>query len=200
MVTVAVVYHSQYGHTKVVAEAVARGVAGVKDVKAELIPAEDLPPPGANRQLGGKWETLNGADAIIFGCPTYMGSISAGLKRVFESSSGLWMKQAWKDKLAAAFTNSGSWHGDKLNTLQDIVHFTMQHSMIWVGLDLLPGANSSKGTVNDLNRIGSSTGVMTQSNVDQGADAVPPENDRQTAERLGQRVAEAAIRWVRGRG
>lgn len=198
MVTVAVVYHSQYGHTKVVAEAVARGAAAVRDVRVELIPADDLPSPGKDHSLGGKWDTLNAADAIVFGCPTYMASLSAGMKRVFEASSGLWMKQAWKDKLAAGFTNSGSWHGDKLNTLQDIVHFAMQHGMVWVGLDLLPGANSSKSSTSDLNRIGSSTGVMTQSNVDQGADVVPPENDRKTAERLGQRVAEATLRWKRG--
>ncbi|MBK9129284.1 MAG: flavodoxin family protein [Phycisphaerales bacterium] len=198
MVNIAVVYHSQYGHTKAVAEAVARGAASVAGASVELVSADDLPAPDKDRKLGGKWPVLSVADAIIFGCPTYMGSISAGLKRVFEASSGLWMQQAWKDKVAAGFTNSGSWHGDKLNTLQDVVHFAMQHGMIWVGLDLLPGANSSKGSPTDLNRIGSSTGVMTQSNVDQGPDVAPPENDRKTAERLGQRVAEATLRWKRG--
>ncbi len=198
MVNIAVVYHSQYGHTKVVAEAVARGAASVAGTSVELVPVEDLPAADKDRNLGGKWPVLSAADAIIFGCPTYMGSISAGLKRVFEISSGLWMQQAWKDKLAAGFTNSGSWHGDKLNTLQDVMHFAMQHGMIWVGLDTPPGANSSKGSPTDLNRIGSSTGVMTQSNVDQGPDVAPPESDRKTAERLGQRVAEAALRWKRG--
>lgn len=194
MTSVVVVYHSGYGHTKVVAEAVADGARKVANTEVSVIDATTLKPPGTDKQYGPEWEPLDAADAIIMGCPTYMASISAGLKGFFEASSGKWMQQAWKDKLAAGFTNSGSMHGDKLNTLQDIMHFAMQHSMIWVGLDLLPGNNSSKGSPEDLNRLGSNSGVMTQANVDQSADEVPPKSDRDTASRLGERVAEWAAK------
>ena len=61
--------------------------------------------------------------AIIMGCPTYMGSPSADMKRFMEASSGRWMEQKWADKLAAGFTNSGSQNGDKQNTLVDIATF-----------------------------------------------------------------------------
>lgn len=55
----------------------------------------------------------------------------------------------------------------------------------------MPGNNSSKGSPEDLNRMGSFTGLMTQSNVDQGADAIPA-SDLKTAEHLGRRVAQFA--------
>ncbi|MEM7755515.1 MAG: flavodoxin family protein [Planctomycetota bacterium] len=194
MPNVAIVYHSGYGHTKVVAEAVAQGAGKVSGTDVELIDATTLKPPGQDKQFGPEWAAVDSADAIIMGCPTYMGSVSAGLKQFFEASSAKWMRQEWKDKLAAGFTNSGSMHGDKLNVLQDIMHFAMQHSMVWVGLDLMPGNNSSQSSPDDLNRIGSSTGVMTQANVDQGADEAPPKSDRDTAARLGERVAEWAAK------
>ena len=69
--------------------------------------------------------------------------------------------------------------------------------MIWVGLDIMPGNNNSKGSVNDLNRLGSFSGAMAQANADQGADAML-ESDLKTAERLGARVAETALRFKRG--
>ncbi len=198
MPKIAVVYHSGYGHTKAVAEAVASGAKRGPDAEVLLVDATTLKPAGADRQYGPEWEPLDTADAIIMGCPTYMGSVSAGLKQFMEASSGKWMQQVWKDKVAAGFTNSGSQHGDKLNTLQDIMHFALQHSMIWVGLDILPGNNSSKGSPSDLNRLGSNSGVMTQANVDQGADVAPPQSDRDTAARLGERVGEIAARLHKG--
>ena len=101
----------------------------------------------------------------------------------------------WKDKLAAGFTNSSSQSGDKLNTLIQLSVFAAQHGMNWVSLGLLPGNNSSQGSPEDLNRIGSYLGAMAQSNADEGAEVTPPQADRATAEVLGARVAAAARRW-----
>jgi hypothetical protein len=39
---------------------------------------------------------------------------------------------------------------------------------------------------------------MAQSNADQPAELVPPPSDRATAEHLGKRVAEAALKWRSG--
>ena len=46
MAKVAIVYHSGYGHTKVQAEAVARGAASVDGTEVSLHPAEDFQGPG----------------------------------------------------------------------------------------------------------------------------------------------------------
>jgi multimeric flavodoxin WrbA len=141
------------------------------------------------------WEQLHAADALIFGTPTYMGTVSAEFKAFMDKTSQFWANQPWKDKLAAAFTNSGSQHGDKLNTLISLSVFAAQHGMNWINLGLLPGHNSSKGSVEDLNRFGGFLGAMAQSNVDEGPEIAPPKSDRETAFQLGRRVAEAAHRW-----
>lgn len=189
MTTIAIVYHSGFGHTKAVAEHVAKGVESVAGAKALLLSVDQLPPPGPDRALGGRWSELNAADAMIFGSPTYMGDISAEFKKFMESSSGLWFNQAWKDKIAGGFVNSGSPSGDKLNSLQSMITFAMQHSMIWVSLGLKGGV--AVDGVEGVNRLGSYSGVMTQSDNASPAEA-PPQNDRKTAELLGARIAHIA--------
>ena len=68
--------------------------------------------------------------------------------------------------------------------------------MVWVGAGLMPGNNSSKSSITDLNRLGSYLGAMAQSNADEGPDVAPPEQDKKTAAELGRRVAEATKRWT----
>ena len=186
MSTICVVYHSAYGHTKAQADAVAEGARSVPDTEVHQIPVQ---------QIAAYWDRLHSADALIFGTPTYMGTVSAEFKAFMDTTSQFWADQPWKDKLAAAFTNSGSQHGDKLNTLFSILVFAAQHGMNWINLGLLPGHNSSTGNAAELNRLGAFLGAMAQSNVDEGPDVAPPKSDRETAFHLGRRVAEAARRW-----
>jgi NAD(P)H dehydrogenase (quinone) len=186
MSSVAIIYHSGYGHTRAQAEAVRDGAAAVPGTDVRLLAVEDH---------AAHWEALDAADAIIFGSPTYMAGVSAPFKAFLDATSGRWAEQAWKDKLAAGFTNSAGASGDKLATLQHLALFAMQHSMVWIGLGLLPGNHTSDGSPDDLNRLAGFIGAMAQSNADQGPDLVPPRSDRRTAEHLGRRVAEAARRW-----
>jgi NAD(P)H dehydrogenase (quinone) len=186
MSQIAIVYHSGYGHTARQAEAVARGVRSSAGAVAHLIRVDEVEQ---------HWPTLAGADAIVFGAPTYMGSLSAPFKAFMEASSKVWAAQGWKDKLAAGFTNSASQNGDKLASLQQLAIFAAQHGMVWIGLGLPPGNNSSTGSPEDLNRLGSYLGAMAQSNADQGPEHGPTAADLRTAEHLGRRVAEATARW-----
>jgi NAD(P)H dehydrogenase (quinone) len=181
MTKVAIVYHSGYGHTQKQAEAVAEGARAVAGASVALIPIAE-----AEARL----DELNAADAIVFGSPTYMGSVSGPFKTWMDSTSKVWGK--WNGKLAAGFTNSASQSGDKLNTLLQISVFAAQHGMLWVSLGLMPGNNNSKGSVNDLNRLGSFLGAMAQSNADQGPEHGPIASDLETAKHLGRRVAETA--------
>jgi NAD(P)H dehydrogenase (quinone) len=191
MASVAIVYQSKFGHTKTVAEAVGRGVEGVENTIVHLMDVEhdmDI----ANGAID--WETLDRATAIVFGSATYMGSVSSGLKRFFEEVffQGRWTEQVWKDKLAGGFTDSGSRSGDKVNTIFDIVTFAGQMGMLWVPVGDPPGNNWSGGEESDINRLGSSVGLLTQSNGDQDGAFAPPDADRRTAERYGERVAQLA--------
>lgn len=194
MTKIAVIYHSGYGHTAEQAKAVLRGAQSAADTTATLIAVN-----AEGKIADADWQTLNDADGIIFGAPTYMGSASAQFKMFMDASSKLWFSQEWKDKIAAGFTNSASQSGDKLSTLTQLAIFAAQHSMIWVGTGLMPGNNNSKGSVEDLNRLGSFLGAMAQSNADQGPEAGPIASDLKTAEHLGRRVAETAARFQRGK-
>jgi hypothetical protein len=74
--------------------------------------------------------------------------------------------------------------------------FAAQHSMIWVGLDLLPARSSTGLFDGQLNRLGSSLGAIAQSNVEQSPELAPPLEDRRTAAHLGERVARLAERMA----
>jgi NAD(P)H dehydrogenase (quinone) len=189
--TVTVVYHSGYGHTKVQAEAVAAGAAGVPDTSVHLVAVGDIEQ---------HWHLLDEADAIVFGTPTYMAGPSAQFKAFMDATSGRWSQQSWKDKMAAGFTNSAGINGDKLNTLESLSLFAMQHGMVWVGLGLLPGNVTADGSPEDLNRLAGFLGAMSQANADVGPEIAPHGSDLRTAAELGRRVAQAAARWRQGAG
>ena len=187
--TVTIVFHSGYGHTRVQAEAVRDGAAQVPDTTVHLVAVDEIEQ---------HWDRLDAADAIVFGTPTYMAGPSAQFKAFMDSTSQRWSQQAWKDKLAAGFTNSAGINGDKLNTLASLSLFAMQHGMVWVGLGLLPGNTTADGSPEDLNRLAGFIGAMSQSNADVGPDVAPAGSDLRTAAALGRRVAEAAARWRQG--
>ncbi|MEW6271938.1 MAG: flavodoxin family protein [Thermodesulfobacteriota bacterium] len=190
-VLVAVVFHSGRGHTARQAKAVAAGVEQVPDARALLLSVEEAV---------HRWHDLETADAIVFGAPTYMGGPSAAFKSFAEATSHAVLSRgfAWRDKLAAGFTNSGAQSGDKLATLVQIALLAAQHGMHWVNLGVSPAGSSSTGSAEEVNRLGFWLGAAAQSNVDQGSDVAPPEADLETARRLGRRVAEVARQMARG--
>lgn len=190
MSKVAVVYHSGYGHTTVVAESVAKGAEKAGAQTSLIKVAAD----GAISEAD--WTSLDAADAIIFGAPTYMGSASGPFKVFMDATSKAWFAQKWKDKLAGGFTVSHSLSGDKLATLQQFSVLAAQHGMIWVSTGMLPGESETPHhrAPETINRIGSSLGVMAQAE-NSAPDQTPPSGDLKTAELYGERVAAAAKRW-----
>lgn len=187
MATVAVVYHSGYGHTAKQAQAVAEGANGVLiaiDAEGNLSEAD--------------WATLDAADAIVMGSPTYMGSVSWQFKKFADASSKVWFTQKWKGKVAAGFTNSASMNGDKHSTLHYLITLAMQHGMVWVGTGLMP-SNSKAAQRNDVNFVASFAGAMMQTPSDASPDEVYA-GDLETARLFGQRVQAVATQFVAGKG
>ena len=181
MSKIVVVYHSGYGHTQRMAEAVADGAG------ATLLAIDSeghLPDAG--------WAALNAADAIIMGSPTYMGSVSWQFKKFADASSKQWFAQQWKDKLFAGFTNSATMNGDKLSTLHYLFTLAMQHSGLWVGTGMLP-SNTKSAQRNDINFVGSFSGAMAQSPSDSKPAEMLP-GDLETARLFGLRVAQVTAR------
>lgn len=187
MTKVAIVYHSGFGHTEVLANFIAEG-ATEAGATVSLIKCQK---PNMKK--------INEADAIIFGCPTYMGTVSAEMKKFMDECSTEWRNQTWRDKIAAGFTNSAALSGDKLNTLMQFVIFSMQHSMIWAGLDLMNSSSKSSSSPKDLNRLGSWIGLMAQSNSGETAETSPPIGDRKTAKYFGQRIVEVCNKMNKSR-
>jgi NAD(P)H dehydrogenase (quinone) len=189
MSRIVVAYHSGYGHTKKLAEAVFAGLQGA-GAQATLLAVAEIDDAG--------WAELDAADAIVFGAPTYMGGPAAEFKKFADASSKAWFTQKWKDKIAAGFTNSATMNGDKFSTIQYFVTLAMQHSMIWTGTGLMP-SNTKAATRNDLNYVGGSTGLLAQSPADATPDEAPPPGDLETAKAFGARVAAVTARWLAGR-
>lgn len=190
MTKIAVVYHSGYGHTQVLAESVAKGAEEATGTDVTLISVDDM---DLSKPEGPHWQSLDEADAIIFGSPTYMGSVSGPFKMFMDATSGRWMKQGWQNKIAAGFTNSGSYSGDKLNTLFQMIVFAAQHGMTWIN----PADASTGNQEDDVNRIGSYVGVMAQSK-NAPPEVTPPAGDHESGRRLGKRVAEMTQQFQRG--
>ncbi|WP_304166963.1 flavodoxin family protein [Lonsdalea britannica] len=181
MSKIAVVYFSGYGHTKLVAEVVAESAG------ATLIPIDN------NGDIEeADWQTLANADGIIFGAPTYMGSVAWQFKKFADASSKVWAERGWQDKVFGGITNSASLNGDKQVTLIYLQTLAAQHGGIWVSLGLLP-ANIQASTRSDINNLGGSVGVLVQSPADAGADAIPT-GDLETAKLYGARVADITRR------
>lgn len=178
-----VIFHSGYGHTKRVADAVSDGA------KADLLQID------ADGNLSDQaWADINEAHYIIFGSPTYMGGPSWQFKKFADASSKQWYADLWKDKIFGGFTNSASMNGDKLATLQYFTLLAAQHCGIWVGMGM-KSSNTKASQRDDINRMGSFLGPMAQT----PADAAPEEmslGDLETARLYGLRVAEIAARLL----
>jgi NAD(P)H dehydrogenase (quinone) len=67
--------------------------------------------------------------------------------------------------------------------------FAAQHGMVWVGNNVVP-----YGDAQNRNRLGSFLGVMGQAG-QEPPEVAPNESDKLTAESLGRRVAQLALKW-----
>jgi NAD(P)H dehydrogenase (quinone) len=174
MTKTVVIYHSGYGHTQRVAQFVAEGA------KATVIAID-----ADGNITDAEWEALNAADAIIFGSPTYMGTVSWQFKKFADATSKQWFVSGWKDKVAGGFTISASPSGDKLSTIQYFITLAMQQGMVWVGQPAMNDGN--------INRLGSNSGLMAQVGPTSPAADIP-QGDLDTAKAYGERVAAVAAK------
>lgn len=179
---ISIIYHSGSGHTAEMAEAVVRGVSSVDGIsvdKHRIIERDFKGGRWLNEEVLGQ---LDKSDAIIFGSPTYMGSVSAQLKAFMDATSSRCPQRAWVNKVAAAFTVSAHPSGDKLNMLITCSVFAMQHGMIWVG-------------VADGSELGIFYGASGCA-INEPITEKPSTKDKLTGELLGRRVATLTKRLL----
>jgi len=112
-------YYSRTGHTKKMAQAIAKGV---KDEGIEC----DL------REISAvKVDDLLDYDALVFGSPTYYGLMAAELKKLIDDSVKYHGKLT--GKIGGAFTSSGMMGGGGETTIFSILEALLIHGMIVVG-------------------------------------------------------------------
>lgn len=179
---VLIIYHSGFGHTKLVAEHIHSGVSSkLKETRLlSVLEAMD------------DFDLLHGADTLVFGTPTYMGTVSADFKKFMEATGKFWYAQKWKNKLAAGFTNSSTVNGDKLNTLQQLALFAAQHSMLWTPTGILPVFKNDH-QLEAPNGMAGYLGLMTLS--DNSTQTLCPPKGLETAELFGRHIAQITLQY-----
>jgi len=101
MANVLIVFATDWGSTKKMAEAVAAGVAMVEGAQAIIKPAEEATA-----------EDVEASDALILGSPVHMGSMDWRVKRFIDDVCGkLWMADKVVGKAGAVFV-TGSGYGN----------------------------------------------------------------------------------------
>jgi NAD(P)H dehydrogenase (quinone) len=139
---VLVLYYSRGGHTRAMAEMVARGVSSVQGMAARLrtVPAvsadceqsaPDIPNDGP---LYCEQDDLRQCRGLVLGSPTRFGNMAAPLKFFIDQSSDLWLSGALIDKPAAVFTSTSSLHGGQESTLLSMQLPLLHHGMLVLGL------------------------------------------------------------------
>ncbi|MBE0433631.1 NAD(P)H-dependent oxidoreductase [candidate division WOR-3 bacterium] len=114
-----VAYYSRTGNTKMMAEAIARGV------KEENVACD------VKAITKVSFDELLDYDGLIFGSPTYYGSMAAELKKLFDESVKHHGKLA--GKVGGAFASCGMMAGGGETTVFSILQAMLIHGMVIVG-------------------------------------------------------------------
>ena len=119
MAKVLIIYYSRGGNTKKMAESIAEGLKQ-EQVEVNIREVKDVTA-----------DDLLLSDAIIVGSPTYYGSMTADIKRLFDESVKFHGKL--DGKIGAAFTSSHHIGGGNETTILDILNAMLIHGMIVQG-------------------------------------------------------------------
>jgi NAD(P)H dehydrogenase (quinone) len=115
-----VLYFSQSGNTRKLAEAIAAGVKQVPDAVPMVKATEEVTK-----------EDFTSSAGIIAGSPVYFGTMAAQLKEVFDKFVGV--RKKMENKVGAAFATSGDNSGGKETTMISILQALLIYGMIVVG-------------------------------------------------------------------
>ena len=194
MKEILVLYYSQGGSVREMAQLVARGVESVEGVKARI---RTVPKVSANceatesdiPQSGAPYAELKDLEECIglaMGSPTRYGNMAAALKYFIDGTIPLWLNGALVGKPAAVFTSTASMHGGQETTLITMMIPLMHHGMVMIGLpysEPVLSSTSSGGTPYGPSHVA-------------GAEDDRPisDDERKLCIALGKRLAETALK------
>ena len=114
-----VIYYSKTGHTKKMAQAIAKGIQATK-VNTDL-----------KEVAKARIEDLLGADAVVLGSPCYYGTMAAEMKAFLDSSVKEHGKLA--RKVGGAFSSAGMLGGGAETTVMSLLKALLIHGMVIQG-------------------------------------------------------------------
>ena len=189
-----VLYYSQGGAVREMAQRIAGGVESVDGITARIrtVPKisanceateSDIPDEGDPYAEHADLEQCVG---LALGSPTRFGNMAAPMKYFIDGTSNLWLKGALVNKPACVFTSSGSMHGGNESTLLTMMLPLMHHGMVMLGIPYSEPSLSttqSGGTPYGASHIG---GAMD--------DKPMTEDEKNLCLALGKRLAETALK------
>ncbi len=189
-----ILYYSQGGAVREMAQLIARGVESVKGVNARV---RTVPKVSANCEAieadipesGDPYVELQDLEecaGLALGSPTRFGNMAAPLKYFLDGTAGLWLKGALVGKPACVFTSSGSMHGGNETTLITMMLPLIHHGMMILGIPYSESTLSSTqtgGTPYGASHIG---GAMDDQKIS--------EDEKKLCLALGKRLAETALK------
>ena len=187
-------YYSQGGAVKQLAQFVARGIEQVPGLKARLRTVAKVAPitqqiAPAVPDSGAPYAELKDLQECIglaLGSPTRFGNMAAPLKYFWDSSGELWLNGALAGKPASVFTSTGSQHGGQETTLISMMLPLLHHGMLIVGLPYTESALSattSGGSPYGASHVGG-----------QANEAPISDDEKKLAIALGKRLAHVALK------
>ena len=189
-----ILFYSQYGATRQMAQLIARGVEQVDGVGARLrtVPKisavcettePDIPESGAPYV---ELRDLEECIGLALGSPTRFGNMASAMKYFWDGTGGLWMKHALVGKPAALFTSTGTMHGGQESTLLSMMLPLLHHGMIIVGLPY------SEAELSSTQSGGTPYGASHVAGL--ANDLAISEAEKKLCLALGRRLAETAIK------
>jgi len=171
-------YHSDYGNTRKMAEAIAAGYraadasAGIQLKQVDVTGVDDL----------------MDADVIILGAPVHMGSMAWPVKKLIDEAARLWMEGGLEGKVGGVFATGGGFGGAGGGVEQTLISLHsnfLEHGMIVVGFPKsMPGYADG----------GLQWGPYGRSGNHEGMPAGLSEGSLAAARSYGAHVAETAAR------
>lgn len=189
-----VLYYSQGGSVRELAQLIARGIDSVQGSKARLrtVPKvstnceasePDIPETG---DVYVELSDLEECAGLALGSPTRFGNMAAPMKYFLDGTSGLWLKGALIGKPACVFTSSGSLHGGNESTLLTMMLPLLHHGMTILGIPYSEASlvtTQSGGTPYGASHIG---GAMNDKPIS--------EDEKKLCIALGKRLAKIALK------
>jgi NAD(P)H dehydrogenase (quinone) len=194
MAEVLVLYYSQGGAVREMAQLIARGIESNANIKARI---RSVPKVSSNCEAtepdiptsGDPYVELNDLQECVglaLGSPTRFGNMAAAMKYFLDSTVSTWLKGDLIGKPAAVFTSSGSMHGGNEATLLSMMLPLLHHGMVMVGIPYSEAelsATKTGGTPYGASHVGGANDDL----------AISPD-ERKLCLALGKRLGQIALK------